>query len=434
MGTITLPFLLLLLVLGGSIFSIARNKISVPIIIAMCFFPADVSIKLGTIDLQALRVITILCFIRVVSTIKKEIVPFNTIDKLFYAYQITGFLGYIIASGITTSSIIFRTGLLIDYTFLFYIFRQTIQDTQAIKLIVKTLTYCVLLLLPVIIFEYYFTENILSFLGRSRIEVRQGEIRAAGAFSHSILFGSFAAAIFPFLWGAYKEKKDRLYLTGIGCCFFYVVASSSSGPIMATVAAIFFLFFFVFKQYSASLWHGIIALSIVVHFIREAPLWHTIYARFSIKSSSTGYYRYQLVEAAIAELNKWWGIGYGEKGPDWHITYWPWSNYTFTDVTNHYLLEGVRGGLLPMFIFIFLCYKTVKTLGAYAIACKDNTDQWLWWGVTVMLLTHCVSFLSVAYFGQIIALFILTVALGAYVIDSQAITQKKRYLKKSQEQ
>ena len=132
-----------------------------------------------------------------------------------------------------------------------------------------------------------------------------------------------------------------------------------------------------------------------------------------------------LTEAAIKEFWNWWLLGYGDRGLDWHIKYWPWTHAAFTDVTNHYLLEGVRGGFFTMALLILLCIKVVKILGTYAINQKTKSDQWLWWGWMTMMVTHCVTFLSVAYFGQITMLLYLTIAVAAYVLDQENSKQNQ---------
>ena len=70
-----------------------------------------------------------------------------------------------------------------------------------------------------------------------------------------------------------------------------------------------------------------------------------------------------------------------------------------------------------MIIFILLCYKSIQYLGKQAIHKEKIQDQWLWWGYTVMMISHCVTFLSVAYFGQITMLFYLTIAIAAFAYD-----------------
>jgi hypothetical protein len=273
------------------------------------------------------------------------------------------------------------------------------------------------MLLPFTVYEYFFNTNLFSIVGRSAITVRDGEVRASGTFSHAILFGSFAAAIVPLLWADHKYQKNSIRIIAILSCLFIIFASQSSGPIIAIVAAFFFLYFFRWKQYGRILSWSILFSALFIHVAREMPIWHFFYVRVSIKASSTGYHRYLLTDAAVKEFWNWWLLGYGDTGPQWHLKYWAYTHATFTDMTNHYLLEGVRGGFLAMLLFMILCFKSVKILGSYAISQPDPRDQWLWWGFTVSMITHCITFLSVAYFGQITLLLYMTIAVAAYALD-----------------
>ena len=389
----------------------------VPLIIAMCYLPADISIKFGTIDLQAIRILALVGFLRIYVLEEPERIHFNTIDKLFFAYNLLGAVIYILASESQFGAFVYKCGTIIDSIFLYIVLRQIVRTKEEINLILKTFSICIIALLPFAIIEFYTANNLFSILGRSAISIRDGEIRTACTFSHAILFGSFAAALVPIFWADFKSQKSYVKLFAILCCFFFIYSCSSSGPLVAVAASLFFILFFNFKQYSARLYWFVLATATFIHLARETPIWHFLYVRISIKGSSTGYHRYLLMEAAVKEFWNWWLFGYGDVGPQWHVIYWPWTWASFTDMTNHYLLVGVRGGFFTMLLFIILCYKSVKVLGLYSIAQKNVKDQWLWWGFTVMMLTHCISFLSVAYFGQITMLLYLTIAIAAYAMD-----------------
>ena len=417
LNNLTFGFIILSTSLGITVITIKKDKIIIPIILAMCFLPADLSIKIFTLDFQAVRIMAIFALIRIYFDFNEQKLQFNSIDILFLTYNILGAIIYFIASNNKFGAFLYKSGALIDSAVLYLAFRYIIQSKKTIDLIVKTFCICVIILLPFIVFEFFTANNLFSFLGRSAIAFRDGEVRAAGTFSHSILFGSFAAAIFPIIWAALMRKRNPVNSFSIFCCLFFIYACSSSGPLVALAAVIFFLFFFKWKHYSSYLAWSILFASIFVHFIREKPLWHLIYVRLTVRAGSTGYHRYLLMEAAVKEFWNWCLLGYGDIGAQWHLKYWPWTHARFTDITNQYLLEAVRGGFLTMLLFIILCYKVIKTLGKFSISQNNIQDQWLWWGFTVMMITHCVTFLSVSYFGQIQMLFILTVAVAAYAAD-----------------
>jgi len=414
---VTPAFSLLLFFLCVAIVAVKRENIIVPLIIAMCFLPADISIQVMTLDFYAVRVVALVALIRIYLSGDSDRVRMNSIDRLFIFYNVLGAVVYILASQNKAGAFIFKSGNFVDSVVLYVVLRNAISSKDSLRLIVKTFSICVIVLLPFIIFEYYSASNLFALLGRSAISMRNGEIRTSATFSHAILFGSFAAALVPILWAKYKSSGGMGRLVVVICCVFFVYTSSSSGPIVVLAGVIFFLFFFRWKQYSRQLFWLSLTAATIIHFVRESPIWHLLYVRISVKSGSTGWHRYLLVEAAVKEFWNWWLLGYGDLGPQWHSKYWSYTHATFTDVTNHYLLVGVRGGVFTMLLFVLLCYKVVKTLGACSQYQDSVEEQWLWWGFAVMMLAHCISFLSVAYFGQITMLLYLSIAVGAFALD-----------------
>lgn len=424
MNNLTFGFILFLVSLGIAIFTVKKEHIIVPIIVAMCFLPADLSIKILTLDFQAVRIMALLAMVRIYSDANYTKLTFNSIDTLFIAYNILGTIVYFIASENKFGAFLYKGGVSIDTIILYLVFRHIIQSKETLKLVVKTFCLCVIVLLPFTIFEFFTANNLFSFLGRSAIALRDGEVRAAATFSHSILFGSFAVALIPIIWADVMIKKRLINWFAIFCCLFFIYACGSSGPLVALAAVLFFLYFFKWKRYSSSLAWSMFILAIIIHIVREKPLWHLMYVRLTVRGGSTGWHRYVLMEAAVKEFWNWWLFGYGDVGAQWHLKYWPRTHATFTDVTNQYLLEAVRGGFFTMLLFIILCYMSIKALCSLSISQPDRQDQWLWWGFTVMMIAHCVTFLSVAYFGQIQMLFVLTVATAAFALN-ESIKMRK---------
>ncbi len=417
MADTTPSFLVLLFFLSIWVLVVRKEKIIVPLIIAMCFLPADISLKIGTLDFTAIRVIAFLGLLKIYFSGDHGRLEMNTIDKLFILYNVFGSIIYFISSYNKFGAFILKSGACVDSIILYIVLRNAIYTKDDIRLIIKTFSICVIILLPFAMFEFYSANNLFAILGRSAISLRNGEIRTATTFSHSILFGSFAAAIIPILYAEYKIKPSIFKLLSISCCIFFVYASSSSGPIIVLMGVIFFLIFFKWKQYGSSFAWFMLATATFIHFIRNNPLWYFLYVGIKVKDSSTGWHRVLLMDAAVKEFWNWWLLGYGDLGPQWHTKYWPYNHAKFTDVTNHYLLEGVRGGFFTMILFVFLCFKVIKTLGSFSISQNEVKDQWLWWGFTVMMIAHCITFLSVAYFGQITMLLYLTIAVAAFAHD-----------------
>jgi hypothetical protein len=91
---------------------------------------------------------------------------------------------------------------------------------------------------------------------------------------------------------------------------------------------------------------GLVAFSI----ISNKPVWHLV-SRIDIVGGSTGWHRYYLIDRAIAHFNEWWLVGTLNTA-DW--------GEGLDDVTNQFLLEGVRSGFLGMLLFAVLIYHVYR--------------------------------------------------------------------------
>lgn len=310
MAPITPAFLFLLSTLCISILAVKRHNMIIPIVIAMCFMPADIKIQIATLDFSALRFLVLTGFLRLIFCSQKDKINLNLIDYLFFAYQIIGSLAYILASTPKFGAVIYQSGQLFDSLLLFYILRHIIRDETDLKLFIKTCAYCVIFLLPFAVYEYFSAANLFSILGRSAISFRDGEVRVACTFSHAILFGSFAAAICPLFLAIPPFKKKLPGKIAIITCFFFVFVSGSSGPLIALTAGLFYFYFFRWKEHSKKLYWLTVGTALFIHFAGKGTLWGLLYTRLSF-GASTGYHRYLIVDSAIKEFSEWWLLGYG---------------------------------------------------------------------------------------------------------------------------
>ena len=115
---------------------------------------------------------------------------------------------------------------------------------------------------------------------------------------------------------------------------------------------------------------------------------------------STGWHRSRLIESAMQHLGEWWAVG-TDYTRHWMPTGVPWSE-DHTDITNHYIAMGVRGGLPLMFLFILFLWRCYSYVGRGIRAGNPITwsDKYFIWSMGAALLVHTASCISVAYFDQ----------------------------------
>jgi len=143
------------------------------------------------------------------------------------------------------------------------------------------------------------------------------------------------------------------------------------------------------------------------------PVWY-LFGRFDIVSGSTGYYRYQLLDAAISRFGEWWLIGTKsteEWGPG------------LSDITNQFLLEGVRGGIWALILYVVIIGYAFAGVGK--LLRKHRNDRlrlMMSWALGVTLVTHCANFMAISYFGQIVMIWYLLLA----IIGSLSVAAERR--------
>src|SRR5262249_60314992 len=79
------------------------------------------------------------------------------------------------------------------------------------------------------------------------------------------------------------------------------------------------------------------------------------------------------------------------------------NNQEMMDITNHYVVEGVKGGLLSFRLLIALIIACFRGLGrAFRDEPAKSTTGLFVWAVGAALLAHCLAFISITYFDQVI--------------------------------
>jgi len=303
----------------------------------------------------------------------------------------------------------------------YFFIRVAIHDFKDYDTIIKTI---VLMSIPVAIFmlyeQYSGGYNVFSLLGGvpEMSDVRQGKLRAQGAFSHSIMAGTFGATVLPLSWGLWHRKSRIIPIFGVGTSLVITWASSSSGPIMTLFFCFFGIFLWSFRKHTKTLRNSFFLLIVVLHIVMKAPVWSLI-SRIDLVGGSTGYFRYRLIDAAIKNFFGWCILGIKSTGV------WGWG---LVDVTNQYILEGVRGGIIPLILFIIIIVKCYKTIGTSRVIIENKLDlQKYVWSLGVVLFAYTFTFLSVSFFGAMIFFYFLLIAmisslnnLSVFIIDKES--------------
>ena len=269
-----------------------------------------------------------------------------------------------------------------------------------------------MVLVPLVALEWSTGRNPFVILGRVMTNVRAEQYRCQAAFPHSIMLGLFWVALVPLFVGlGITQKKKAIYWIAAAASVFITMASASSTPVLVLAIILLGLLWFRWRRFTAKAGLCLAGLLAALHIVMRAPVWHLL-ARINVVGASTGWHRYNLIDKAIEHFDEWFLIGCRT------TEHW---GFGLGDVTNQYILEGVRGGFITLLIFLVIIYRVLKTLLNLSLQEKDSKEQFLIWCLFTMIIGHCVAFMGVSYFGQITMLWYMMLAIAGLLTEYESV-------------
>jgi hypothetical protein len=408
--------LIAVLFLGVLLLLLPRRWAVLPMVIIACFIPSAQRVVVIGLDFTLLRIMVLFGVARLLLRDEFQDFSWKKIDKMIVLYAISATLILTAQRG-TFSTFVNRLGFSFDALGMYFLFRCLIRSWEDID---RLILGSIVISIPVaafFAFEHLTRRNLFSIFGGvpAITTIRQGELRCQGAFSHPIMAGCFWAVWIP-LFAAYwwKGVNERIWaVIGVGAALFIIATCNSSTPVFGVLMAVVGGLAFYGRHQMRTIRWGTVILLIFLHLIKERPVWSLV-ATASYIGSGTGYHRYRLIDAFIRRFNEWWLLGTAS------TAHWGPQLY---DVTNQYVLEGVRGGLLTLILFIALIVLAFQGVGRLWRLCQhDRYRQALAWALGVSLFVHCVNFIGVSYFGQIhIAWYLVLSIIGSMSPASERI-------------
>ena len=397
--------LVAIVVLGCALLGVPRRYAIIPVLVMACFIAPAQRIVIASLDFSLLRIMVLFGWTRLIVWNEFRGVRVQPVDVVIALWALVGLATYTMYHG-SMQALVFRLGSTFDAIGFYVLFRCLIRGWDDIDVIVRAL---IAISVPVAAFfaiEWITGRNMFSVLGGvpQVTEVRGGRLRCQGAFSHPILAGCFWASMLP-IFAVYRRPGAWPWgwaAVGISTCVALVLMSSSSTPAMGLIFGVIGLAMFTMRRFMGFVQLAGVIVAVLLHFIMNGPVWGLL-ARVNVLSSSTGWHRYALIDQAIQRFDEWWLLGT-------HSTaHWGWGLW---DVTNQYILEGVRGGFFTMLLFIVAIVMTFWTAGRLRRTVEMSRPHRLMaWAMGVMLFVHSMNFIAVSYFGQIIVVWYLTLAM-----------------------
>ena len=365
------------------------------------------------LDFTVLRILVAIGVLRILIYGEQRHIKWNKLDVMILTWAFCGAFIYVI-QWMNTKAIINRAGVLFDIVGLYWLFRQRIRSWDDVKFAFRLLAFSALILAPLVALEWSMGRNPFLVLGRVMTNVRGESYRCQAAFPHSIMMGLFWATLVPLFVGlAMTENKSLLYWAAAAAAVFIVAASASSTPIFVLAVVISALFAFRWRRHTGRVGLSLLASLTALHIVMYAPVWHLL-ARINLIGGSTGWHRYHLIDQAIKHFDEWVILGCRS------TEHW---GYGLEDITSQFVLEGVRGGLLTLTIFLAMIYIALKTLVTVSLQYNEHKKQFLSWCLFIAVIGHCVAFLGVSYFGQITMLWYMTLAVTALMAEYKLVLE-----------
>lgn len=383
------------LILGSN----RRNAVGAMLAIA-AFVPLGQQITLFGLHFYFLRILILAGFCRLL--MRRETGGFKLVamDKFFICWVLTGFICDLIRGG---SAQIF--GAVYDAGGVYFLIRIWIRNSDDLLAHLRLLAFVAVAIGICMAWETIKHQDLFYiFGGVPKVPMeRGGRFRAEGPFLQPILAGTFGATLFPLLIGLWRNggRGRWLALGGIIGSIIITLASASSGPLLTFLAAIVGFCLWPMRKRMHLFRRSIVIVLIGFTLVMNAPVWYLI-AKVSDVVGGGGWHRSWLIQQFLTHLSQWWLVGTsytanwapgGEVMP---------NNPDMMDITNHYVAQGIHGGILGLGFFLAMIVAGFKTIGrSVRTEINPPVDRILLWTFGVSLASHCAAFISVSYFDQI---------------------------------
>jgi hypothetical protein len=418
------PLGMALAVLAATLITmLPRRMAMMPILAAVCFLPTGQSLLIGGLHFYLFRLVLLASLTRVLIRGEVRSIRWCLLDTLVFCWMAASVgLGSLSHPG--WEAFITQGGVTFDWLTSYIVTRSLIKDRNDLLLQIRFLAVMIIPLAAAMIAETATGRNVFAVLGGvSEIDViRDGAVRAQGAFQHPILAGTFGATLLPLMIGLIRMRNRSLRWSGVVgsiSAALIVWTAASSGPFLAAWGCIAALCIWRLRHSLRLVQVGLLVIVLMFQAGMDRPVWWMFDTVGSFTGGS-GWHRSYIIDAAIGHWDEWWLIGTPRTA---HWGGYPPApgNPNNIDITNEYIAQALNGGALTLCLFLAILWTCFKQLGSAFRAKRGSVDrdtEWLAWCTGVALLTHCISFFSIAYFDRtIFYLFWLLSAIAAGTME-----------------
>lgn len=414
-ASITALGFVMMVCMGALTWSLRRQVAMMPLLAIVCYMPLGQGFVVAGLHFPLFRILLLVGLLRVFLRNEHSGLEVTPLDRLFIWWAlVTLVLGTLAEPSI--ERFVNRSGDVYNASAAYFLFRCWIRSTDDVMDASRFLALMIVPLAVSMLVEKFTRRNLFYvFGGVPEITLeRDGKLRCQGAFRHPILAGTYAATLFPLfvaLW--FRGGRDK-WLATVGACSAAVatVAAASGGALLAMMSAVagFALWPMRFRmrlfRWGAVLMLGALAL------LMKAPVWFVI-GRVSEITGGTGWHRSYLIDQAIKHFGEWYLVG------STYTAHWAPAGQVLAldpknmDITNQYIAEGLGGGIVKLGLFVAMIALGFKAIGRWTRKFDRArfSSRIFIWALGVCLAEHCVSFISISYFDQIVVMWFWLLAI-----------------------
>ena len=388
----------------------SRRRVLFPLWILVCLMPMGQELVILNLHFPLFRILLLLATLRVLMRGEHRDVAWTKADTIFSAWAFVAIpLGAL--ADPSTALLGNRLGDTYNAALMYFVVRCTVRDQDDIVSNVVSLAYLSLPVAGLMLYEKSTGHNLLAVMGGvpEITPMRDGVLRCQGAFRHPLLAGAFGATQFPLFLALFIARPGRrvLALMAMTAALVIIVAAASSGALLSLACALIGLACWRLRHRMKAVRWSLVGVFLMLAMAMNAPVWY-LFARMSDVVGGGGWHRAWLIQQAIEHFDEWWLFGTtytAHWGPSGDVIA---EDPRMMDITNHYIMEGVRGGLLRLSLFVALLTVSFAAVGRHVKGLKaadpsaSRGDNFFVWALGVSLFAHCVTFLSVNYFDQLI--------------------------------
>lgn len=403
----------IVIVLGILILVLPRAYVVIPLLVSASYVTLGQELALGPLDFGVVRLMVSFGWLRLLVRRELKEFTFHRLDLLIVLYALVTTIMHTLLIG-NMDGFINRLGVVYNALGLYFLYRATVRTHEEAAFAVRALAIMLMPLAVFMVVEFVTGKNFFHiFGGVARVSgVRYGRVRAQGPFAHPILAGMVGGTslgvILSQVW--YGRKEARIAIGGAVACTIIAFTAGSSGALLALLASLVATVLWWVRPYMRQVRLGVLAGLFALSLIMKAPVYYVI-ARISEITGGTGWHRSYLIDRAIYYLDEWWLMGTTYTA-HWMPTALP-ANPDMCDLTNHYIYEGVDGGILAMLLFaaIQICAFSLVGIGMWHVRKAAVGYSALMWGLGASLFAHATAMISVAYFDQIIVFYYMVLGM-----------------------